>query len=163
MKKLLLSLSACGLLFGSTAHISAEATMRVKSAAYAKTAFDILSWPVAMIPVGIAVGKALTPAFTAPEFIPAGLSSMIAFTTGLGLGALAGSVARACYVKLHKLWGFTDAEIEEICKESFEHKLWILAQVGPLLAIIAAYNDAQREREKERKEKEKPHVVVVVK
>jgi hypothetical protein len=167
MKKLLLPLVAASLLTVSTVQISAEASASVKGAAYVKTAFDILSWPLFIFLTAGLVGKALKQPFTncTEDFLDAGIAKWLAYGTGMGLGALAGMAARAAYTKMHTLGGFTDDEIKEISNVSLEQKLWIAAQVAPILLFIAEFN-AAREREKERereraREKERPTLFAV--
>jgi hypothetical protein len=117
MKKHLLSIVAAGLLTSSTVPISAESSASVKRAAYVKATFDELILPVG----GIALGAALMPLCTNPGLMPVMLSRVIAYGTGFGACALLGSKISAQYLKMHKLFGYTDEEIKEIAKLSALH------------------------------------------
>lgn len=156
MKKSLLTFVAVGFWMGSTGQIMAEErSASVKSAAYAKTAFDILSFPIVLLVTTACVGKAIKPGLTSitSDFLDAEIAKWVSYATGMGIGTLTGMGSRALYVKLHKAFGFTDEEINQICAESFEQKAWIAAQVGPILAILAEYYSAKARAEKEERER----------
>lgn len=163
MGKLLLSFFGVGFILAASMPAVANSTMplnktNIKAAAYVKTAVDILSYPIAMLSVAGVVGGGLRNVFKS-EFIDDKLSSMVGFGTGLGIGALAGMVFRACYVKAHKLLGFTDQEIEEICAESYAQQLWILAQAGSVALVLCEYNNAQKGRNQ--KEKKSSSILII--
>ncbi len=165
MKKALLVGSVSALLFTAinSAHAASYASSHaanIKTAAYVKTAIDILSYPIAMLSVAAVVGGGLKHTFKS-EFIDAKLSSMIGFGTGLGIGALAGIAFRACYLKAHKLLGFTDQEIEAISAESYAQQLWILAQAGSVALFLFEYENAQKERIRREAERRSPQIFII--
>jgi hypothetical protein len=150
MKNFLLSLCVYSLFLTTPAYLVADSKEAgIQTAAYVKTGIDILSYPIAMLSVAAVVGGALKGTFTS-DFIDADLSKIIAFGTGLGVGALVGMGFRAFYIKAHKLMGFTDAEIAEICKESYAQQLWILAQAGSVAWIIAEWNSNAKKKAKKK-------------
>jgi hypothetical protein len=53
--------------------------------------------------------------------MPAGVSRVIAYGAGFSLCALFGSKASTHYLKMHKIFGYTDEEIKEIAKLSELH------------------------------------------
>lgn len=169
MKKSLLSFVAVSLLMSFAGHVLAEEkSASVKSAAYAKTAFDILSFPIVLLVTTACVGKAIKPGLTSitSDFLDADIAKWVSYATGMGIGALTGMGSRALYVKLHKAFGFTDEEINQVCAESFEQKAWIAAQVGPILLLLKEYYDAKARAEREKREREqrlnnRPTIVIL--
>ena len=162
MKKLLLPLIACGSLLTATTHLVADSKEAgIQTAAYVKTAIDLVSYPlIPLIVGGAAVSSKLATQFS-NDIITADLSKMIIFGTGLGLGCLAGMMLRALYVKTHKLYGFSDKEIDEICTQSYAQQGWVFAQAGTIAWFIFEYYRIQREREQKR-QSSRPVTVTII-
>lgn len=161
MKKLLLTLVAAGSLVSVSPSIRADSAESRKdgitTAAYAKTAFDVLSYPlVPVITVGL-IGKGLTGLLT-NEFVGKDLAWWVAAFTAVGLGCAAGSMIRTLYVKVHKLWGYSDSEISELCAESYGQQAWVFAQVGTIAWLLSEYRAWQKEREREKERRERQSV-----